>query len=240
MYPNLKRSAVFVLILMAFTLAIFVLKASAAPLVNKATTREVQTILVHHGYSLKIDGIYGPQTQKAIRNWQKANRLFVDGIAGPVTLTSLRNSINGPATGTVPALRLNPPPQQEFGLNGLPFAPDGLDNCQEMVFYMQQAGLPDRFDDSGRHSRWTRSDGFGWRESKCNNSAISQTGCCGGYWQEYISSHLSRGSAYRERIIDECQVNEMNDIKGDSPLQKQRQACVTKVVFDISGFSPWG
>ncbi|WP_322756365.1 peptidoglycan-binding domain-containing protein [Frankia sp. Cas3] len=29
-----------------------------------------------------IDGQYGPQTEQAIRNWQKANGLTVDGVAG--------------------------------------------------------------------------------------------------------------------------------------------------------------
>lgn len=154
---------------------------------------------------------------------------------------SLRKSINGPAEASVvPAKRLNPPTPPIVGLNGLDIAPEGLDNCQEMVFYMQQAGLPDRFDDSGRHSMWVHSDGIGWRESKCTNTALSRNGCCGGYWQNYISSHLSRQSQYRDRIINECQVTTMNDIRGDSALQKQRQACVTKVVYDISGLSPWG
>lgn len=213
--------------------ALYVNTAYAAP-VTKATAQEVQMILVHHGYSLKIDGVYGPKTEKAVRHWQKVNRLVVDGVVGPVTLGSLRDSINGGA----PAKRLNPP-IQPTGLNGLPFFPGGGDQCEEMVFYMRQVGLPDRFDDSGRHSRWVRSDGFGWRESKCTNTAISPTGCCGGYWQNYISSHVSRQSAYRERIVNECQASTMSDIASDTPLSKQKQACVTKVVYDRSGLTPW-
>ena len=236
-YPNLRRSFICVIVITMFFLAAFVLHASAAPLVNKATAQEVQMILVHHKYSLEIDGVYGQQTEKAVRNWQKVNGLFVDGIPGPVTMASLRNSINGPANSSVlPAKRINPPSQQT-GLNGLPFSPGGLDACSEMVFYMQQAGLPDRFGDSGRHQQWTRSDGIGWRESKCNNSALNA--CCGGFWQNFLSSHLSRQSQYRDRIINECQVDSMNDIVGDNGLAKQKQACVTKVVYDISGLSPW-
>lgn len=188
-------------------------------------------ILSSHGYALEVDGDYGPQTQRAVRHWQRVNQLVVDGIPGPVTMQSLRNSIDAPATAQNGAKRLNPPPSQ--------FAPDGLDACAEMVWYMDQAGLPERFGDSGRHSNWVRSDGFGWRESKCNNNALSRTGCCGGYWQNYLSSHLSTQSKYRNRIINECGVNSMSDIRGDSPQQKRAQACVTKVVYDISGLSPW-
>lgn len=216
--------------------------AGAAPLVSKPQATEIQMILVHHGYvGVKIDGYYGPVTKKALRQWQKANHLVSDGVPGPVTMFALRNSIDGPANASVaPAKRLNPPSQPILGLNELPFAPEGLDSCQEMVFYMNQAGLPQRFDDSGRHSMWVHSDGIGWRESKCTNTAVSPNGCCIGYWQNYLSSHLSGQSQYRNRIIDECQVNRRSDILGDSSLQKQKQACVTKVVYDISGLSPWG
>lgn len=236
----------FFIIVIAIVLALLAIggtaaKVSASPVVSKAQATEIQMILVHHGYvGVAIDGDYGRVTEKAVRQWQRANGLFVDGIPGKVTMAALRASINGPANASVePAKRLNPPLPPIFGLNGLEIAPEGLDDCQQMVFYMQQAGLPDRFDDSGRHSMWVHSDGIGWRESKCNNNALSPNGCCGGYWQNYIRSHLSSQSKYRDRIINECQVTAMNDIRGDSPLQKQRQACVTKVVFDISGYSPW-
>lgn len=242
-----RKRRKFILVVVAIICAILaagtgVAKVSAAPLVGRSQAIEIQMILVHHGYvGVHVDGDYGPVTEKAVRQWQKANGLFVDGIPGPVTMGSLRASIQGPANASVaPAKRLKPPKPVDVGLNGLEFAPEGLDSCQEMVFYMQQAGLPDRFDDSGRHSQWVKSDGIGWRESKCTNTALSGNGCCGGYWQNYISSHLSRSSQYRNRIINECQVASMSDIRGDSPLQKQRQACVTKVVYDISGLSPWG
>lgn len=192
---------------------------------------KVQLTLKSMGYSLVVDGVYGPQTGKAIRHFQKANGLYVDGIVGPRTAAILFAT---GAAATQPAKRLN-----QYGLNGLPFAPAGLDACAEMVYYMRQAGLPERFGDGGRHQRWTRSDGLGWRESKCRNDVTSSTGCCVGYWQNYISSHLSRMSAYRPRIINECKVDERSDILGTSALAKQKQACVTKVVYDISGLAPW-
>lgn len=182
-----------------------------------AEVTEVQTILAGFGYTVKVDGIFGPQTEKAVRSWQKSNGLAVDGIVGPATMATLRG-----------ATRLNnAQPVGVGGLNGLPFAPDGLSGCDEMTFYRKQWGLPDRF------------DGIGWRESNCKNNVVSRIGCCYGYWQNYISSHLSRQSAYRQRIIDECKVTGSADIYGLDPLQKQKQACVTAVVFQISGYSPW-
>ena len=63
----------------------------------------LQTSLSSYGYTVTVDGRFGPQTERAVRHWQKANGLDVDGIAGPATLA------------TFPATRLNPPtmsPQQ--------------------------------------------------------------------------------------------------------------------------------
>lgn len=40
-------------------------------------------------YNYAIDGIYGPITASAVRQYQKDHGLLVDGIAGPVTLSSL-------------------------------------------------------------------------------------------------------------------------------------------------------
>lgn len=45
--------------------------------------RALQTLLngaIHAG--LVVDGVYGPQTQQAVRNYQSTQRLGVDGIAG--------------------------------------------------------------------------------------------------------------------------------------------------------------
>ena len=38
---------------------------------------------------IPADGIYGPQTRKAVRRFQRAKGLTVDGIAGPQTLAAL-------------------------------------------------------------------------------------------------------------------------------------------------------
>jgi peptidoglycan hydrolase-like protein with peptidoglycan-binding domain len=50
---------------------------------------ELQQKLKDKGYNIAVDGIYGTETQKAVTQYQTANKLKVDGIAGNETLTSL-------------------------------------------------------------------------------------------------------------------------------------------------------
>lgn len=61
---------------------------------DKGTKVEkLQTYLKEHGYyNENIDGIYGPQTQRAITNFQKLHGLKADGIAGNATLSFLVQS----------------------------------------------------------------------------------------------------------------------------------------------------
>ncbi len=52
--------------------------------------RKIQQKLKNWGYyNGAVDGIYGTQTQKAVRWFQQKNGLTVDGIAGPKTLAAM-------------------------------------------------------------------------------------------------------------------------------------------------------
>ncbi len=51
--------------------------------------KEIQSALNRHGYHLAVDGIHGPRTDQAIRNFQWTHRLAVDGIVGPITAAAL-------------------------------------------------------------------------------------------------------------------------------------------------------
>lgn len=110
-----------------------------------------------------------------------------------------------------------------------------LDKCAEMETYRVAAGLPARFGASGHHQRWTRSDGLGWRESKCGNNEISQTGCCVGYWQ--IGKVVFNDWRVHPRAVA-CGATWSN-IRGETVGAKTRQACVAKALYDIVGLSPW-
>src|SRR5262245_364954 len=48
-------------------------------------TRAVQLVSSSYGYTIAVDGQYGPQTTKVVKSWQNSNGLEVDGIAGPIT-----------------------------------------------------------------------------------------------------------------------------------------------------------
>lgn len=55
-----------------------------------AEVTQIQTKLKRWGYYTgNIDGIYGTQTQNAVKYFQRKNGLTVDGIAGPATLKAM-------------------------------------------------------------------------------------------------------------------------------------------------------
>lgn len=51
--------------------------------------REVQKALQRHGYDVEADGVFGPETDLAVKNFQKRYGLVVDGIVGPATRAKL-------------------------------------------------------------------------------------------------------------------------------------------------------
>jgi peptidoglycan hydrolase-like protein with peptidoglycan-binding domain len=53
--------------------------------------RQVQLLQQALG-SIKVDGIFGPETEAAIRSFQSSHGLTVDGIVGPLTSAALRGS----------------------------------------------------------------------------------------------------------------------------------------------------
>ncbi len=61
---------------------------------NRTQVKYLQQALIGLGFlDGSADGSYGPKTQAAVRNYQKAYGLGVDGSAGPDTLTSIKNSV---------------------------------------------------------------------------------------------------------------------------------------------------
>src|SRR5688500_4377777 len=47
--------------------------------------KRLQLALLAHGYNIGHDGIFGPMTDRAVRDLQKTRGLVVDGIVGPRT-----------------------------------------------------------------------------------------------------------------------------------------------------------
>lgn len=59
------------------------------------TVRQIQQTLVSLGFSLEIDGVFGPRTQQAVKAFQQRQRLTADGIVGQQTATALGLNANG-------------------------------------------------------------------------------------------------------------------------------------------------
>jgi peptidoglycan hydrolase-like protein with peptidoglycan-binding domain len=83
--------------------------------------RTVQYLLVTRGYTLAIDGVFGPETQREVRRFQVARNLRVDGIVGPQTWSALvvvtQRGLEGSYVKAV---------QSELSSSGLPTAVDGV------------------------------------------------------------------------------------------------------------------
>jgi peptidoglycan hydrolase-like protein with peptidoglycan-binding domain len=60
--------------------------------------KKIQYALKSQGYSVNVDGKFGPKTEAAVRAFQKKNGLTQDGVVGPVTWAKL----SGTKTPTTP------------------------------------------------------------------------------------------------------------------------------------------
>ncbi len=94
-----KKRKIFIVCIMivciASTIAYIFLSNNEVEALSKYGSRgnevtQIQTKLKRWGYYKgNIDGIYGSQTQEAVRYFQRKNGLAVDGIAGPKTLSAM-------------------------------------------------------------------------------------------------------------------------------------------------------
>jgi hypothetical protein len=84
------------------------------------TVAAVQTAL-----GISADGVYGPQTRRAVRRFQRTHGLTVDGIAGPQTLAALGVSSGGGAASASAASVLERIAQCESGGDPSAVSADG-------------------------------------------------------------------------------------------------------------------
>jgi peptidoglycan hydrolase-like protein with peptidoglycan-binding domain len=59
----------------------------------------LQYLLRARGHAIAVDGIFGPQTDAAVRAFQQQNNLLVDGIVGPQTWSALIITVKQGSTG---------------------------------------------------------------------------------------------------------------------------------------------
>jgi chitosanase len=60
-----------------------------SPLMRGDDVSALQRSLKDHGFVCALDGVFGPNTEQAVRAFQMANALEADGIAGPDTIDAL-------------------------------------------------------------------------------------------------------------------------------------------------------
>ena len=74
------------------------------PLVKSATNaifpvRPLQQLLRARGYTVAVDGIFGPITEGSVKDFQQSKGLAVDGIVGPNTWSKLIVQVKKGSTG---------------------------------------------------------------------------------------------------------------------------------------------
>lgn len=71
-----------------------------------SSVKELQNLLNQNGATLEVDGVFGPNTQSAVVNYQRSKGLTVDGMVGNETMGALTGGSttnNAPATPTTPS-----------------------------------------------------------------------------------------------------------------------------------------
>jgi peptidoglycan hydrolase-like protein with peptidoglycan-binding domain len=58
--------------------------------------KDLQRMLNSVGYNIKVDGIFGSETEKAVISFQKSAGIQIDGVAGNQTYAYLKDRINNP------------------------------------------------------------------------------------------------------------------------------------------------
>ena len=105
MSPERKKLILALAVIFAVNIFIIALaQRASAELYKKgsggAVVSEIQTRLKNWGYyNGAVDGVYGSQTEKAVRWFQQKNGLNVDGQVGDQTLAALGMSVSGESGG---------------------------------------------------------------------------------------------------------------------------------------------
>jgi hypothetical protein len=60
--------------------------------------RVLQDFLTQTGFATPVAGVFGPQTQRNVRRFERAHDLTVDGIAGPRVVAALRDAVPSDAS----------------------------------------------------------------------------------------------------------------------------------------------
>ncbi|GAB6136985.1 peptidoglycan DD-metalloendopeptidase family protein [Halanaerobaculum tunisiense] len=91
-----QLAVVFLLAMLVFSLTVQQVEAKSRVLergMDGRDVRELQEDLVMLGEKIVIDGIFGPSTEKAVKQFQKKSNLPADGVVGDTTWTKLLEAV---------------------------------------------------------------------------------------------------------------------------------------------------
>lgn len=105
---------------------------------------ELQKLLNQKGYNLQTDGIYGKNTQAAVKDYQQKNNLAVDGIVGKNTWGALTGSTSGGSAGTpsAPSAPSAPSTGASGGFQYKPYTPSDSVSQAQALLQQQMAAKP--------------------------------------------------------------------------------------------------
>ncbi|MEZ0229526.1 MAG: peptidoglycan-binding protein [Planctomycetota bacterium] len=76
-------------------LANIIVNAATRPQLERGASgqdvRDLQKLLRQQGHDIDADGVFGPETQRAVKEFQKKKKLGADGVVGPKTWAALAN-----------------------------------------------------------------------------------------------------------------------------------------------------
>lgn len=99
----MRKKRIYTAVVLAVILLAVCLNASALSKNGSRgeEVRKIQTKLKNWGYyNGSVDGVYGWQTENAVRSFQKKNGLKVDGVAGQATLNAMGIFTSGSSSST--------------------------------------------------------------------------------------------------------------------------------------------
>jgi peptidoglycan hydrolase-like protein with peptidoglycan-binding domain len=100
--------------------------------------RQVQLLQQALG-GIKVDGIFGPETEAAVRSFQRSTGLSVDGVVGPQTISALRGASSGRAF-TADVSTVIPGTETVQGGAEAP-ASDAVGSAQDLATSAQEASV---------------------------------------------------------------------------------------------------
>lgn len=160
----MKRDRILIGLMIAGFISFILLLATAFVAEAAVTTGDqgddvkiVQEALADYGYSVVVDGVFGPQTEKAVQHFQRVSSLVTDGIVGPITSRALglTQTTRGEQTQLTSAPVFSGPCAQYAGLLSY-FSPGWSVSQFQQIMH---------------------------RESRCRPDVTSSTGCCHGLLQ---------------------------------------------------------